>query len=266
MNIYTNFSGNYPEDPVRYYGFEKYKDFASCIDLFFGASQDPFIVNPSNNKKILFATEEQIHDTDTEYAVADIDLYINNVDKILSVSPLCERKPKREYVFQPFNDDFEPLDKSKIWDVIYTGNNHGFSHINLIFDTIILYNYRLISFNDSRATNKNTSYSEKLQLIANSKIDIVHNLIFNDIPQLKTRPFEAAFCKSLILCRYDKFKTLEKWFTPDEDFIYYEDDNLKETIDNILKNYDNYLPIIENAYNKAKSEYTTKRFVEKYLK
>ena len=262
LKIYPNFTHNYNEDPARYYGFEKHKHLAPYTELFFGASQNPIITQPSNNKKILFATEEQIHNTDPNYEVGDVNLYVDYVDEILSISPLCERKPKRKYVFQPFDDDFEPINKNKIWDIIYTGYS-VLSHVDHIINTIKHFNYRFVSFN--RGNNLNTTYAEKLQLIANSKINVVHNVISEDIPQLKTRPFEAAFCKSLILCRYDKFKTLEKWFTPGEDFIYYEDNNLKDTIEEILNNYDNYIFMIENAYNKAKKEYTTKRFIEKYL-
>jgi spore maturation protein CgeB len=104
-------------------------------------------------------------------------------------------------------------------------------------------------------------------LVANSKISVVHNFISPTIPQVKTRPFEAAFSKTLILCKFDKFKTLESWFTPGEDFLYYyEDSELKGMIQNILNNYSDYSSMIENAYVKAKNEYTTRHFVEKYLR
>jgi spore maturation protein CgeB len=69
-----------------------------------------------------------------------------------------------------------------------------------------------------------------------------------------------------MICRYDKFKTIEKWFTPNEDFIYYDNEsNLEQIIKDTLHNYNNYQFMIENAYNKAKKEYTTEQFVKKYL-
>ena len=266
MNVYCNLTHNYPEDPIKYLEFEKYKSLSDKIDLFYGASQHNEIHNPSNNKKILFATEEQIDENDVNYHVADINLLEDKVDEILSISPLCYKKPKRRYVFFPFNDEYEPINKTKIYDVIYTGYS-PLPHVNHIINTISeIENHRIVSFNHPKATNKDVTYQEKLQLVANSKISIVHNLISDSIPQLKTRPFEAAFCKSLIICKYDKFKTLEKWFTPNEDFIYYyEDSELKKILNDVLINYNDYEPMIEKAYIKSKENYTTKHFVEKYL-
>jgi hypothetical protein len=266
MQIYYNFTHNYPEDPIRYLGFEKYKDLLNHIDLFYGASQSSEINNPSDNKKILFATEEQIDDSNENYRVADIHLFEDKVDKILSISPICHKKTKRQYVFFPFNDDYEPLDKTKKYSIIYTGYS-PLPHVDSIINTIVKFdNHKIVSFSHPKATNLNVSYVEKLQLVANSKISVVHNLITDNIPQLKTRPFEAAFCKSLIICKYDKFKTLEKWFTPNEDFLYYYNDSeLENIITKVLDNYEDFNFMRENAYVKAKNNYTTKHFIEKYL-
>jgi FkbM family methyltransferase len=122
MNVYSNLNSNYQEDPARYYNFEKYSHLVKGVDLFFGASQSSKIYEPSNNKKILFATEEQINDIDPNYIVGNVDSYENVVDEILSISPLCNKreKPKiRKYVFQPFDEELEPINKEKKWDVIY---------------------------------------------------------------------------------------------------------------------------------------------------
>jgi len=268
MPVYSNLSHNYPEDPARYYGFEDFEHLFPNVNLYFGAKLPEEITQYATNKKILFATEEQIDDANPNYSVANIPAYETHVDEILSISPLCNKRdePKRQYVFQPFNEKFEPQDKNKIWDVIYTGGT-SVLHALQIIDVISQFEkYRFVSFNHSKATNRNISYVEKLQLIANSKIDIIHNVITPTIPQLKTRPFEAAFCKSLMICKYDNYKTIEKWFTPDEDFIYYKTESeLKNIIQKVLDNYDQYQVMIESAYNKAKKEYTTEQFVKKYL-
>lgn len=86
------------------------------------------------------------------------------------------------------------------------------------------------------------------------------------VPQLKSRAFEAALCRSLILCRRDEFNVIERFFEPDKEFVYYEPGKLEEKVREILANFDAYQPIIENAYQKVKKEYTTQRFFEKYLK
>lgn len=85
------------------------------------------------------------------------------------------------------------------------------------------------------------------------------------VPQIKSRAYEAAFGKSLMLVQKDNFNIIEKFFTPNTEFVYYEKNNLKETIADILKNYKQYEPVIENAFNRAMSEYTSKKFYEKYL-
>ena len=155
-------------------------------------------------------------------------------------------------------------------------------------------------------TNRGVGYEEKLGLISQSRITLTHNLLyptvrhvlnvwkypewfankaFSDIPrgaiglvkrllmgpeievpQLKSRIFEAAFCRSLILCKKDNFNVIEKYFTPGEEFVYYDEGRLVETVNKILANYDAYLPVIDRAYKRAAEQYTTAAFFEKYLK
>jgi len=86
------------------------------------------------------------------------------------------------------------------------------------------------------------------------------------VPQLKSRIFEAAFCRSLILCKKDNFNVIEKYFTPNKEFVYYEEGKLFEKVNSILGNFEDYLPLIERAYNRAVKEYTTAAFYEKFLK
>ena len=87
----------------------------------------------------------------------------------------------------------------------------------------------------------NVSYPEKLNLIGQSKISVVHNLCANNTPQLKSRPFESAMCKSLILCKKDEFNFIETWFEPNVDFLYYETNlDLENTINKVISNYNDY--------------------------
>ena len=86
------------------------------------------------------------------------------------------------------------------------------------------------------------------------------------VPQLKSRVFEAAFGRSLILCKRDPFNVIERYFEPDKEFIYYDDTNLESKITEILKNFSKYEKVIDNAYNKAVDNYTVTKFVDTYLK
>lgn len=77
--------------------------------------------------------------------------------------------------------------------------------------------------------------------------------------------FEAAFSRSLILCKKDEFNVIERYFEPNKEFVYFED-NLQDKIEEILANYPKYERIIENAYQRAIKNYTTKAFVNDFLK
>jgi len=209
----------------------------------------------------------------------------------------------QKLVFIPLNEQLIPtVLNNKIYDINYSG--HILSRdISKQIDAITKYNYRLISrSNDPRVTNRNATYLEKLDLISKSKITLVHNSLFlrkdhiknlkkvdfieknfafkkvfekpfwsvfrklTPVPQIKMRTFEAAFCKSLILCRRDDFNVIEYFFDKDKEFIYYNNNKeLDIIIKDVLSNYEKYLPIIENAYNRAINNYTTTKFVEKYL-
>jgi spore maturation protein CgeB len=84
-------------------------------------------------------------------------------------------------------------------------------------------------------------------------------------PQLKSRTFEAAFSRSLILCKKDPFNVIERYFEPGKEFIYYTNDTLESTIRDILNNNDRYAIIAENAYQRACQSYTSRKFCEKYI-
>ena len=108
-------------------------------------------------------------------------------------------------------------------------------------NTIKHFNYRFVSFvNNGITTNVNPTYVEKLKLISQSKITVVHNLTGTGTTQIKTRPFEAAFSRSLILCKKDQWNIIEEWFEPDKDFLYYDDgfelDSLLKKIINDMVN------------------------------
>jgi len=50
------------------------------------------------------------------------------------------------------------------------------------------------------------------------------------MPQIKTRPIEAIFNKTLVLLKEDPWRIFDYWFEPDKDFIYYKNNNELEHI------------------------------------
>jgi hypothetical protein len=211
--------------------------------------------------------------------------------------------PRRTPVFFPFNERFIPERSEKAFDVIYTGHLVA-PAVSRLVDAIAPFNYRLVSQSDDpRVTDRSASYVQKLDLIARSRVTVVQNLLFlrpghvkavkategweeneafADIvraieagdeatveevvaPQIKSRVFEAAFCRSLILCRRDRWNVIERFFEPGEEFVYYEEGKLTETLQGILADFGAFHAVIDRAFERAGAEYTTEAFVEQYL-
>lgn len=213
-----------------------------------------------------------------------------------------ENNNRRVPIYFPFNENDIPGEEQKLYDIIYTGHIVSKKIYDYI-KVIAKFNYRFVSNQkNSLVTNLGASYHDKLNLIARSKITLVSNLLYpklkhfkniwsyedwyqNDafkkvprpsqlwkiftdknivVPQLKSRVFEAAFCKSLILCKKDDFNVIERYFEPNKEFVYFED-NLQKKIFEILQNFSDYQDIIDNAYRRATECYTTESFVNDFL-
>ena len=138
-------------------------------------------------------------------------------------------------------------------------------------------------------THQNAPRSEMWELIRKTKINVMTNLLFINtehakrikkiknwdkneafshidelmLPQIKTRPFESAINRCLMLVKRDPWNIIEYWFEPDKEFIYYDnEEDLPEIINGILSNWEDYESIIENAFKKAINNYTTDHFME----
>ena len=147
-------------------------------------------------------------------------------------------------------------------------------------------------------THRGVNYRDKLSLIAQSRVSVIHNLLFPDsaqrrsvkkirhakanraftqvfdkrigddactVPQLKSRLFEAAFCRSLILCAEDEWNLVERFFEPEAEFIYFRRGELPKALTKVLANYSHYEDIIERAFRRAVANYTTEAFAKTYL-
>jgi hypothetical protein len=210
---------------------------------------------------------------------------------------------RRTPIFFPFNERFIPERREKAFDVIYTGHLVA-PAVSRLVDAVAPFNYRLVSQSDDpRVTDRSASYVQKLDLIARSRVTVVQNLLFlrpghvravqatdgweeneafadivraaevgdealvNEIvgPQIKSRVFEAAFCRSLILCRRDRWNVIERFFEPGEEFVYYDEGELGRTLGRILADFGAYQRMIDRAFERASAAYTTEAFVERFL-
>jgi spore maturation protein CgeB len=290
LEFFNKDNGGYLDDPLYYFNFKRFENQTDDFYLFLGDVYNPLLSNEFKDKpRVVLSLEEPNFCTVGHH----IDTF-NTADLILSLCPYTsETLDNRQFVFFPYPEDLIPSTFEKEFDIIYSGHYHG-NLIPKFIETISKFNYRFVNYNNSHlVTNVGCSYNEKLKLYSKSKIALIHNLLFPSLsdvprykqftnanqnkafdlldyglmPQIKSRLLEAAFNKSLILCFKDHWKIIEKLFEPDKEFIYFENnEDLKEKINYILNNYDNFKPVVENAFNKAINNYTTQHFFEKFLK
>ena len=141
----------------------------------------------------------------------------------------------------------------------------------------------------SHATDLNLSHSNKIERVGECKISLCYNVVpaesqhlnairaypnwkdnkaFTDVdelryfPQFKSRMHEAAMAKTLNLVYRDPWGVTEDYYTPDEDFVYFDsNDELEDKINYILNNWKDFEGMVESAYNKSLN-YTTDRMFD----
>ena len=288
----------YKDAPELFFDFKRFEEKAEDF-IFIEGRIDFNILEEIKDKKIIYLDLEapnRFFTSDPQFNRLQFDKYFSIIYSICPYTNDWLNKidgvDKYRDMFYPTNENYIPIPTTKIYDVIYPGHIVA-PEISNIVEDISHFNYRFVSTDNSPlVTDHDVSYPEKLKLISQSKIMVVDNRLFatekhiknlirnaprwqeniayssiletHTAPQLKGRAFEAAFCRSLILCKHDEWNVIEKYFTPNKEFIYYED-NLEETIQKVLDNWNIYKDIAENAYERAIENYTTKHYFEKYL-
>ncbi len=313
-------SRGYAQDPTKFLNFSRFSDAGSENVVLveaafeqasgweqFGLSEQE--LSRIKQKKVIRLEFEEPN----KFFLGDNqNLYDGDFYKVFTLCPFTadylnkqQGIERRVPIFFPFNERYVPAKQKKIFDVIYTGHIVAPPVLRDI-KTIGEFNYRFAS-NSAHplVTNKGVSYEEKMDLIAQTRITLVHNLLYPRfyhllniwrypqwrenkafkqlpgllsvakffinrsemvVPQLKSRVFEAAFARSLILCKKDPFNVIENFFEPEKEFVYYEEGQLKTTLDSILNSYSKYEGVTERAFERAQKEYTTTAFFENYIR
>lgn len=194
-------------------------------------------------------------------------------------------------------DVYKNKDLDKKYDVAYNGLIHSeeiASYVEAIkgfdyfFSTIPQWN-RIKSVN-GLATHNNIDNLKKWEILSQSKSAIIQNNLYllpkqigyiknnyrwqeNNafshveqglLPQLKSRTVESAICQTLMLVKKDPWNVIEEWFEPGKDFLYFENcSELKELVEDVKNNFNQYEHIVESAYKKVKLRYNTKYIFEK---
>ena len=185
-------------------------------------------------------------------------------------------------------------------DVIYWGNvpNQSKTVLNIL-DTIIKFKYAFYTLGIGvpshifpHVTGVNTRRVEMWEALKRSKVMVTANLLYltegevaatkscprwkeNEafcrvdekiMPQIKTRPIEAIFNKTLVVLKEDPWRIFDKWFEPETEFLYYKnDEDLEPLLRDISNNWDSYKHIAENAYEKATKLYSTEKVFKTIL-
>ena len=300
LKIIADLRGNFDCEPIdTIFGFpqnlEVYTEKKSLLAM--GAHHTAvsnIVKDYKDYYKMFFLPEEPqgVHCREAYDGILSIE---NNFDLIFGQCPYVNiwrekyfNSPKRIHTFTPFDEKYIFPSENKEIDVYWTGTRKYKTFIDSINVVAKKFNSRIVDFRQ----HVPLTHNEKMILNGKSKISITYALLFmtgemqliseiphwNDceafkdynntgfVPQMKTRVYEAAFSKSLILHKKDPWNVIEFWFEPEKEFIYYDNEKeLEEKINEILKNYGAYYHIAENAYNKAINNYTTKHYIEKYI-
>jgi hypothetical protein len=303
MRTFEEAFWGYREDPVKYFKFDRFADEAGDFRLVAGFINFKCLDNIAGEKIVFLCFEEPNGFFAPERFLCHGHLHL--IHKIFTVCPFTAEWSNKQFntnkweaSFIPFNETMIPPKAEKKFDIAYAGSwRWGLSEVGQVMKR---FNSCFMSFNsNSYTTHVGVTYPKKLKLFSQSRISIVHNLLFVEqvyakgmrrdhqniiksnkafsqiadlsnssplAPQLKTRLFEAAFCRSLILCRRDPWNLIERFFTPGKEFVYYDEGSLHKTVNDILSNYDKYIPIVENAFERAVNNYTTRHYFDKNLK
>lgn len=175
------------------------------------------------------------------------------------------------------------------------GSIHGQDHITAI-EVLEKFPYRFLTsqqntwmhhpYEYNKCTHVNVPTSQKLIEVSKTKSSLTFNKLYmngrsqnnanyknlhNDafnyfgygiMPQFKVRTHEIATCKSLILAYKDQWNLIEDFYDPDVHFIYFENFNqLEEILHDVDKNFEKYIPIIDNAFEQVK-KYSVEKIFE----
>jgi hypothetical protein len=321
MKIIKRSSHGYPQDPTKTFGFEEFEGMGNpdlslivaAFDTYFGCwKQFDLSVHEIEEIKKKKVVRLEFEEPNKFFIRENFETYDEDFWKVFTLCPYTaeylnkqQGRIRRVPIFFPFNKNYIPIECEKIYDIIYTGHLVAKPIIQDI-RTIRNYNYRLVSNSKhSLVTNHSVGYDEKIRLISQSRITLVHNLLYPSfqhlrniwsysnwqsngafselpqprhaweffvnragmvVPQLKSRLFEAAFSRSLILCKRDPFNIIEHFFDPGKEFVYFEEGSLRKTVSKILSSYNDYKVIIDAAFERASEQYTTEVFFKKFLR
>lgn len=284
--IKSNFTGNYPFDPVRTFDFSKHVP--EGVSIYYGIGHLDTTGDTNKKVKLHLETPNFLYSYNSEYDAKNFDVVYHLCPYTCAYLNELHSTQKFKPIFFPTEDI--RMENKRIFDVFYTGSRIPHLPAFAMIERSIL---RRIGtqFDEMKAYMSSPTidgYYKKMELWSKTKICIAHNLLVpkhyfpnvysneltrkhlpwdshnGPVPQLKSRIFEGALMGCILLVFKDEYKSIERYFTENVDFIYFENEqDLNNKIDVILKNYDAYKHIALNAQRKVQNNYLTKHFIDK---
>lgn len=293
--IVADFKYNYPYDPQRLYDFTPYLNLLKNISFYYGFGPTKKINDETFKVKLIVEYPNLLYLTNDCLNIDDDDKYF---DLIFCICPFTCNLLNHKFNTTKYIPCFFPLQELKYEEnerpipVYYSGHSiNYFSLISKIENTVkhFIGEQQFNNLKKEISIHNTISYFKKLEIYSKTKICIVHNLLFknlpnmnafinnemynyflpwhtnsqNYVPQIKSRMFEGAMMGCILLVYKDEYNLIENFFTENEDFIYFTDEiDLKIKIEKILSNYDDYKFLAENAKKKFYEKYTFKHFID----
>jgi hypothetical protein len=279
-------------DPIYHLGLESYSDVGRKCYLFLADFYDSLRLKEYRDRERVALTFEEPNFCHAGTSHSELNTAVDRVLTLCPYTAACFSNSTSVFFPTYWAETHASLGSElKDIDVVYFGSKPTAVRWDLYISNV-LSKYKFVWGSYSEGNVRNFTYQQKMALYRRSKVSIVHglcnvnkadlakyrqypfaneNIAFQKLdlgflPQIKSRMFEAAFSKSLILCQKDFFNPIEFYFTENEHFIYFNDEHdLARKISHILLNYNEFEPIINSAFLKATTSYTTRHFVEKYL-
>jgi hypothetical protein len=298
--IVKNLIHNYAFDPFHVFDFSPYEKKLTGITLHYGIFSEKLVNKDDTNKKVLLFVEWPNCLYGKSF---DIEFINANFDYIFSICPYTNNYLNNRFNTKKYINTYFPTELSGLPEipsvkdipVFYTGHNFtdvkAIRMINEILEsTITTGKYNNIK--KAMESRSSAAYYEKMKILSRTKIALVHNTLkslyncyrtdplFDDtiantylpwnsdksdeeVPQIKSRMFEAAIMKCILLVYKDKYNLIEQYYTEGVHFVYFNSvAQALALIKDIHENPAKYNILAENAHIITKTKYTTGAFCQ----
>ena len=296
MKVVRDKSGEYPDCGYRYLNFERFNNDSSDVAFFYGyaSGRNKNLINQYEGykRKIFYQGEQPcgFYSLNEAERVGSVNI-AHDFDEFYSTCPYSAKWMNTIHKFDKYRPAIFP--HNRMWACPQEEDPEKTLDVRHIIETIPKFKYSFFSlgYGLSREMKQNvTAFGvprvKMWHNLRHSKVMITSNQLYltqaevditktlprwneneafshidqNLMPQIKTRPIEAIFNKTLVLLKKDPWCIFDYWFEPEKDFLYYENnEDLEGVLQEITTNWDKYKHIADNAYNKAMKFYTAEK-------